>query len=101
MKHLTCKKSCTKADLSTEGRGPVCRVPIPTLSHYPLVISTTIPVAVWYRYFNHDILSIHFLILILVRYSNNNVEGPLEFVVCFSQLKIVIKHKTLESEYTP
>jgi len=44
--------SYTKADLSTEGRGPVCRVPIPTLAHFPIVISTTIPVAVGYRYIN-------------------------------------------------
>jgi len=43
-----CKKSYTKADLFTEGKGPVCRVPIPTLTHFPLVISTVTPVAVWY-----------------------------------------------------
>jgi hypothetical protein len=49
-RHLICERSYTKADLSTEGRGPVCRVPIPTLSHFLLVISTTIPVAVRYRY---------------------------------------------------
>jgi len=57
--------SCTKADLSTEGRGPVCRVPIPTLSHFPLVNSTTIPVAVRYEFDNTGILLINVLIAIL------------------------------------
>jgi len=60
-RRLTCTPSCTKADLSTEGRGPVCRVPILTLSHFPLVISTTIPVAVWYGYTNTDTVDTRFI----------------------------------------
>jgi len=83
---FTCNKSCTKADLSTEGRGPVCRVPIPTLTHFLLVISTTIPVAVRYRHSNPGTVSICFNINSTF-IPNNNVEGSFDIVVCLSQSK--------------
>jgi len=80
-KHFIYNKSYTKADLSTEGRGPVCRVPIPTLSHLLLVISTTIPVAVWYRHFYLETINISFNINFTV-IPNNNVEGSFDIVIC-------------------
>jgi len=71
--------SCTKADLSTEGRGPVCRVPIPTLSHFPLVNSTTIPVAVRYSSTDSGILSTRVLLPILqlqIQQQCRRIIGP-------------------------